>query len=395
MAVSDIAIVGGGIAGCAIARELALRGASVRLLEQHSIAAGASGRNAGFLHAAEGGPDVARMMRASWSVYEALEDGPVNMEKTTVQQLLLATDPQQFEAGKQIAHQIATDARGFQVDAVEAGELRRRYPQLNPELAGGFLVHDVWMIDPSSATRAFAEAARLAGAEVSVGVRVGKVSRRAGRVEGVLTDAGPVPADLVILATGSRLPDLLPWMPITVGRGWMMRVGGYDFELPMLEEMSRSWISIEGQGTATRAPTLTEVARGGYDVPTSVAFAYLPKGRGVGIVGTSLARSLKDAVEGADMPQRIARLALEFVPAFAGARAEAAWFGERPMTPDGMPVVGALHEAGLHVHGGHGTFGMLAAPATAGWMADALTGREPSPHLAALDPMRFAATVGV
>jgi len=140
---------------------------------------------------------------------------------------------------------------------------------------------------------------------------------------------------------------------------------------------------------------LTEVAAGGYDVPTSVAFAFLPKGKGVGIVGTSLARSLKDAVEGMDMPQRIARLALEFVPAFSTAHAEAAWFGERPMTPDGMPIAGALPESGLWVHGGHGTFGMLAAPATAAWLAAAIEGEATSPHLAALDPMRFGAAVEV
>ncbi|TMF89385.1 MAG: FAD-binding oxidoreductase [Chloroflexi bacterium] len=393
MAISEVAIVGGGIAGCTIARELARKGARVRLLEQQSIAAGASGRNAGLLHAAEGGPDVARMMRASWSVYAELEDGPVNIEKVTLDQLLLATDPQQFEAGKTIARQIAGDSRGFRVDAVEAQELRREYPQLNPDLAGGFLVHDVWMIDPASATRAFAEAARLAGAQVSAGEKVGKIVRRSGRVEGVLTDSGRIAADVVIVATGSRLTDLLPSMPITVGRGWMMRIGGLDFDLPVLEEMSRSWISIEGQGTATRPPALTEVAAGGYDVPTVVAFAYLPKGKGVGIVGTSVARSLKDAVEGVDMPQRIARLALEFVPAFAKAHTEAAWFGERPMTPDGMPIAGPLPEAGLWVHGGHGTFGMLAAPATAAWLAAAIEGEPASPHLAALDPMRFEAAV--
>ena len=126
MAISEVAIVGGGIAGCTIARELARKGARVRLLEQQSIAAGASGRNAGLLHAAEGGPDVARMMRASWSVYAELEDGPVNIEKVTLDQLLLATDPQQFEAGKTIARQIAGDSRGFRVDAVEAHRVAAR-----------------------------------------------------------------------------------------------------------------------------------------------------------------------------------------------------------------------------------------------------------------------------
>jgi glycine/D-amino acid oxidase-like deaminating enzyme len=394
MAVTEVAVVGGGIAGCTIAYELARRGARVRLFEQQWIAAGASGRNAGLLHAAEGGPDIARMMRASLTVYQTLQDGPVDMERTTLDQLLLATDEQQVEAGTKMSKLIATDSRGFAVEALDANTLRKEYPQLSADLAGGFLVHGVWMIDPSSATRAFVEAARAEGAQIYTSHKVGKVYRRSGRVEGIITDEGRVAADTVILATGSRLTDLLPWMPITIGRGWMMRLIGFDFDLPVLEEMSRSWISIEGQGTATRAPALTEVAEGDYDLPTSVAFAFLPKGKGIGIVGTSLARSLKDAVEGVHMPQRIARLALRFIPAMAVARAEAAWYGERPMTPDGMPVVGQLPESGLYVHSGHGTFGMLAAPATASWLADAMLGGEVPPHLRSLDPLRFGAPVG-
>ena len=45
----DVAIVGGGIVGCALAAFLAEDGARVRLYERDELAAGASGRNAGLL----------------------------------------------------------------------------------------------------------------------------------------------------------------------------------------------------------------------------------------------------------------------------------------------------------------------------------------------------------
>ncbi len=46
----DVAVVGGGISGCATAWFLATEGARVALLEQHDIITQASGRNAGSLH---------------------------------------------------------------------------------------------------------------------------------------------------------------------------------------------------------------------------------------------------------------------------------------------------------------------------------------------------------
>jgi glycine/D-amino acid oxidase-like deaminating enzyme len=69
-------------------------------------------------------------------------------------------------------------------------------------------------------------------------------------------------------------------------------------------------------------------------------------------------------VEGAGAPERIARRALDVSPALGGVRVTRAWWGLRPMTPDGMPVARQLDE-NLWVHGGHGSLGMQAAPATA------------------------------
>ena len=46
---TDVAVIGGGIAGCATAAFLAEAGAAVTLYERETIAAGASGRNSGIL----------------------------------------------------------------------------------------------------------------------------------------------------------------------------------------------------------------------------------------------------------------------------------------------------------------------------------------------------------
>ena len=58
------------------------------------------------------------------------------------------------------------------------------------------------------------------------------------------------------------------------------------------------------------------------------------------------------------------------------------------MTPDGNSVCGAISD-GLWVHGGHGSVGMQAGPATARWLVDAILGGEPNSDLERLSPGRF------
>ena len=74
MSGTEVAVVGGGIAGTTIACELARRGLRVTLFEQGTLAARASGRNTGtLLHQTE--PAVAAMLRASLASYGALDTG--------------------------------------------------------------------------------------------------------------------------------------------------------------------------------------------------------------------------------------------------------------------------------------------------------------------------------
>src|SRR3954464_11299623 len=70
----DVAVIGGGIAGCSVAALLAEAGASVTLYEREEIAAGASGRNSGVLqHPMD--PATVPLYEASLPLYAGLEHG--------------------------------------------------------------------------------------------------------------------------------------------------------------------------------------------------------------------------------------------------------------------------------------------------------------------------------
>ena len=92
----DAIVIGGGIAGCALARELASRGVKVVILEQNAIAAESSGRNTGTLLS---GPqkEVVELLDASVAIYGELAEGPVPFEFARIGHLLISEDEASFE----------------------------------------------------------------------------------------------------------------------------------------------------------------------------------------------------------------------------------------------------------------------------------------------------------
>ncbi len=65
-----------------------------------------------------------------------------------------------------------------------------------------------------------------------------------------------------------------------------------------------------------------------------------------------------------------------------------AWVGPRPVTSDGVPLVGATRTPGVFVAGGHGMWGLTHGPVTGDLLAEQIaTGVRPG-ALEALDPLR-------
>jgi len=384
MAAREIGVVGGGIAGTTIAYELARRGARVTLFERGSLAGEASGKNMGLLlNQIETG--VVRIMQRSLDVYRQLAGGDVELQLREVPQLIIAADESQHEAMGRRAFELR--AVGMKVTELDSAEIRRHFRALGPRFRGGHLIGNAWALDPAPATLAFAEAARESGAVISTATNVTQVVLGSGRVHGLITDAGRVAFDAVVLASGPWLPELLRNAPVSVGRGWLLRTARLDFNLPWIVE-DTSWPDQDQLGRVARAPTLAEVAAG-HDQPAVQAFVIAQQPGGEALIGTSLSPSLRDAYEGVGMPQRIAAKALAAAPGLAETPITAAWYGLRPMTPDGMPLAGPAGPLGLWVHGGHGSIGMMTAPAIAGWLATAIVDGTEVPELADFRLGRF------
>jgi glycine/D-amino acid oxidase-like deaminating enzyme len=386
---TDVVVVGGGIAGTTVAWELARRGCAVTLFEQANLGAGASGRNTGtLLHQTE--PAVSEMLRASEAGYRELEGGEVDFAWTPRDEVLIARDQGQLRTIAAKGEAFA--AQGLAVEALDGDDLRAAFPAFGPDVLGGRVLGGASTVAAEAATRAFAEAARGVGAVIRTGVRVAQIGTAGGRVTGVVTDSGRVPADAVVLATGPWLTELVPAIPLRAGRGWLMRTQRLAFAVPwIIEEVS--WPDQHVLGAAARPVPLSDLAAGRVDQAIGECFFLCPQPGGDALIGATLATSLRDAIEGIGAPQRMAARALELAPGLAGSTAiTRAWSGLRPMTPDGLPLAGPAGPDGLYIHGGHASLGMQAAPATAGWLARHMHGEPVPGTFADLRPDRFERT---
>ncbi|HET8928346.1 MAG TPA: FAD-binding oxidoreductase [Microbacterium sp.] len=64
------------------------------------------------------------------------------------------------------------------------------------------------------------------------------------------------------------------------------------------------------------------------------------------------------------------------------------WVGSRPVTPDGLPLVGATRAPGVYVAGGHGMWGIVLGPATGKLLAQQIVTGRVDPAIAPFDPLR-------
>ena len=180
----DVIVVGGGVTGAGTARDCALRGLKVLLLERFDLANGATGRNHGLLHSgaryAVNDPDSATecikenlILRkiASHCVEEnnglfiTLPEDDINYQPTFVEACLKA---------------------GINAEVISPEEARIMEPSVNPELIGAVKVPD-GSIDPFRLTTANVIDAKLHGATVLTYTEVTEILKEGNRVIGVKT----------------------------------------------------------------------------------------------------------------------------------------------------------------------------------------------------------------
>ena len=178
----DVIIVGGGITGAGTARDCALRGLRVLLIERNDIATGATGRNHGLLHS---GARYAVTDRESAS--ECIKENMIlkKIARHCVDDTsgLFITLPED-DLGYQATFVKACNAAGIKAEIIDPKEAIKLEPSVNPSIIGAVKVPD-GSVDPFRLCAANMIDAKLHGAKVLVYSEVVSFIKEGDTVKGV------------------------------------------------------------------------------------------------------------------------------------------------------------------------------------------------------------------
>ncbi len=183
----DVIIIGGGITGAGTARDCALRGLSVLLVERGDLADGATGRNHGLLHSG-----ARYAVKDGESARECIEENrilrriaPHCIEDT---QGLFITLPEDEDSGYGLDYQKtfieACHAAGIEAESMDPKEAIRLEPAVNPRLIGAVKVPD-GSVDPFKLCAANVLDARLHGADILTYTEVTGLLKEGDAVQGI------------------------------------------------------------------------------------------------------------------------------------------------------------------------------------------------------------------
>ena len=353
----SVVIVGAGIIGCAIARELSARGVPCTVVEDRGVAGGATQASAGMLapyvEAHERGPLLDLAVRSlglfpEW-IAAVRREARMDVEFATIGTLEVATTPE-----REAALRAASRDHGEWLDAEALG---RGYPALRQAAGGRFTPEHGYLVAPQL-TNALAQAAEGLGAAF----RAGRVDRIARTGDGfvVETTSGTIEAARVVLAAGAWTNGIqgLRTPPIRPVRGQIIQLGWPAQPLRSIVWGPRCYVVPRLDQSILVGATMEEA---GYDERTTAAGV-----RDLLAAVCDLLPSARDA-------------------SFLDARS-----GLRPASPDGLPVLGAdPAQPGIFHASGHYRNGVLLAPITAALIADLIANQRRDPALDHFSVARF------
>ena len=198
---ADVVVIGGGIAGCATAYNLAKRGVSVVLLEKGEIADEQSGRNWGWVSQMRS-PAEAPLHILSHQRWATLSD-ELNADLEWVQAggMYLARDDEEFESMQRQA--AVMGELGMDVQALTRHETEAIIPEIAGSWVGAYYNRNNGHADPVKTTTAFARAAQELGVKVYTGCAVDGIEITGGAVSSILTERGEIRTPVVVCAAGA------------------------------------------------------------------------------------------------------------------------------------------------------------------------------------------------
>ena len=377
----DAIVIGGGISGCAAAYFLSSQGQSVALIEKDSLAAHASGFAFGSLYTRfkppNGSPPIEWFRAESIDLHHELAQALPELTGSDYHfqekaGLILAFDE------SEVAQLKPSGAASFLRDEwpedrqdirwLAYGELSHIDARVSTDVLGALYLGGMTEVSPSGLTNALWVAAEQNGAEW-INAEVSSIEAVDGAVKEITTSNGAIPGGVVVLAAGPWCRKLLLRgettshidLPVTPLKGEILR---YDLGDEPPVPVSLWW---------------------GADYASS-------KPDGLLHVGATHSDAGFDEAISDEGREEISRSAQRVLPFLAHRRVARQTACLRPVTPDGLPIVGEIAGiSGLVVATGGGPIGIELGPAIGKLAAEIATGQsENGARYAGFNPDRFA-----
>jgi D-amino-acid dehydrogenase len=408
-------IIGGGVLGLTLGYELARQGVEVEIVDARESGLGASAVNAGWVVPSEAAPVPGPGLILKSMKWMVRKDSPLyirpSIEPSHVRFMLgmwRRSNERDFRAGFQahlslaeatndILDDYARDgvsfdsyaqgllmafrdadnmhhhiqgldlqsAFGLDPQVLEGDAIHQAEPALRNGLAGGIYFPHERHLDAASLTRGLRARIVELGGTITESAPIDRVERLGDVIVAVRSGERRFTGDSFVVAAGAwagRVTALFGTpLPIRPGKGYSIDITPPPMQLRTAINLSDAKIAMTPYAGRMRLSGTMEFA--GLDEEVNV---------------TRVQAILRGPTGYFDNWQ---------VPTSAP-QAKA---GMRPMTPDGMPIIGLLPStANAYVSSGHGMLGVTLGPGTSRALADAILGHGYPPRLLPFSPTRFA-----
>ena len=350
---TDVVIVGGGAAGCAVAYYLGLTGVSSTVVEREGIAAFASGYSAGGLNPLEGagipgrlGPLAMTSFQMHKNIWaDLIERSGIDFQPEIISSVRVAFNGFDLDAMRSTQQIFDRADSDFSGEWLDSSQLRELEPRIADNAIWALDTRGNAILSSERYTNALAGAAETLGASV-VTAEVTGITSDGGRVTSVETAQGSLDCGAVVFATGPWSAQVGDWLgvnvPVEPYKGEILRTTLPSGPLPA--DLQGGGISLNRRENGQVWVGATEENRGFDLEPSDEARVTLMQG------------------------------AVRLMPAMADAEVVLHTACLRPLSPDWMPIVGAAPGwDNAYLATGAGKKGILLSPGLGKAVADLIT----------------------
>ena len=366
----DVVIIGGGIIGCSIAFELAMRGRKdVLIIEREYLTSGATGRCGAGIRQQWGSALNATLAVESTHIFENLEEytgygGDCGLNQGGY--LLVAyteKEWEQFHKNLEVQHSVGIDSY-----AVDLAGIREIVPHIDTEgMFGACFCAKDGHADPFHCTFAYAKGAQRMGVEISTYTVVTGLEAENGHIRTVKTNKGDVQAEIVLNCAGGNAASL---------------AAHANDDLPIYPE--RHQILITEPVAPVMKPMVMSISRHFYVQQTPHGSVIM----GIGDASEPVSFNIRSSWQ---YLETNAHLITETLPLFRNLRVARQWAGLYDMSPDCHPIINeAANAEGFISVAGFSGHGFMVAPRIAIMVACHLTGGEDCLGIKRFSASRFS-----